>query len=112
MPHATNPVKVDAGSSRPAGTPFVHGGELYRPAQDCSKTYGRRIVLNRVIKLTVSEFEEERAAVVNPDSNGPYPHGLHTISSVLNAPNVTLIDGKRIVFPKFWKRVGDSKVSM
>ena len=34
---AGNPVKRDLGSSRPAGTPFVHDGQLYRPAQDCDR---------------------------------------------------------------------------
>ncbi len=40
-PHRRNPVKCDVRGSRPAGTPFVHGGELYRPAQDGSKRYGK-----------------------------------------------------------------------
>jgi len=41
-PHPGNPVKPDIRSARPAGTPFVHDGALYRPAQDCSRTYGAR----------------------------------------------------------------------
>ncbi|MCJ7768184.1 hypothetical protein MUP79_07315 [Candidatus Bathyarchaeota archaeon] len=95
--HAANPVKTDLGSSRPAGTPFTHEGYLFRPAQDCSVTYGGRIVLNRVKKLTPTEFTEERAAVIEPSSNGPYPDGLHTISTV---GNITLIDGKRYMSQK------------
>ena len=47
-PHPGNPVKADAGSARPGGLPFVHEGVLYRPAQDCSRTYGGALVLNRV----------------------------------------------------------------
>lgn len=43
-PHSLNPVKVDIRSSRPAGTPFIHEGVLYRPAQDCSKTYGEELL--------------------------------------------------------------------
>ena len=31
--HPLNPVKTDVRSSRPGGTPFVHEGKLYRPAQ-------------------------------------------------------------------------------
>jgi hypothetical protein len=94
-PHAANPVKRDLGSSRPAGTPFVHQGQLFRPAQDCSKTYGGRIVINRVNKLSPSEFVEEKASVVEPFSNGPYREGVHTISA---AGNATLVDGKRHMF--------------
>jgi len=93
-PHAANPVKTDIRSSRPAGTPFLHSGCLYRPAQDCSRTYGGRIVLNRVVRLTPTEFKEEQAAVVEPYPDGPYPDGLHTLSSL---GNITVLDGKRFV---------------
>ena len=47
--HAANPVKIDVRSSRPAGTPFVLDGVLYRPAQDCSRGYGGAVVVNRVV---------------------------------------------------------------
>jgi len=91
--HEANPVKVDFQSARPAGTPFTHEGYLYRPAQDCSKTYGGRVVINRVKSLTESEFAEETAAVVEPEIGGLYPDGLHTISA---AGRITLLDGKRL----------------
>jgi len=90
-PHQANPAKRDVRSSRPAGTPFVHDGSLYRPAQDCSRTYGGRIVINRILKLTPSQFEEEQAAVIEPYSDGPYPNGVHTISAV---GEMTVLDGK------------------
>lgn len=96
-PHAQNPVKSETRSSRPAGTPFMHDGHLYRPAQDCSKTYGGRVVLNRVVTLTPTEFEEEGAAFVDPFSNAPFPDGLHTLSAV---GDITLIDSKRTVFSR------------
>ena len=91
-PHSGNPVKTDIRSSRPAGTPFVHAGHLYRPAQDCSRTYGGSIVLNRVTSLTPEEFEEQPAAIIEPFENGPYPDAIHTVSAV---GNITLIDGMR-----------------
>ncbi len=94
LPHRANPVKVNIRSSRPAGTPFVYEGQLYRPAQDCSKIYGGRVVLNRIVKLTTEEFEEEHVTTVEP-SREPYLDGLHTISSV---GNVTMIDGRRMRF--------------
>ena len=93
--HATNPVKTDVRSARPAGTPFHYQGELYRPAQDCSRSYGARVVLNRVMRLTPTEFQEEPAAFVEPDRNSFFPDGLHTLSAV---GDITLVDGKRIVF--------------
>jgi hypothetical protein len=90
-PHEANPVKIDFRSARPAGTPFMHQGYLYRPAQDCSRTYGGRIVINRVTSLTEREFAEEEAGIVEADLNGPYPDGLHTICA---SGKLTLIDGK------------------
>ena len=51
-PHPLNPVKTDVRSSRPAGTPFVSNGVLYRPAQDGSDSYGGSITINRVDRLT------------------------------------------------------------
>lgn len=101
--HPGNPVKVDIRSARPAGTPFVHDGFLYRPAQDCAATYGARVMINRVLTLTPHEFREEEAVAVEPERAGPYPSGLHTLSQVGEA---TLIDGKRFIFvPAEFRRV-------
>lgn len=94
-PHPENPLKIDVRSTRPAGTPFVHEGQLYRPAQDSTKSYGGAVVLNRIVKLTPTEFREEEAGRVEPDPNGPYPDGLHTLSAV---GDLTLIDGRRDTF--------------
>jgi hypothetical protein len=95
QPHAANPVKTDVRSARPAGTPFVYQGELYRPAQDCSRTYGGGLVIHRVTRLSTREFSEEPVAVIDPDHAGPYPDGIHTLSTV---GNMTLVDGKHFVF--------------
>jgi hypothetical protein len=97
IPHPSNPVKSNIESSRPAGTPFMHDGFLYRPAQDCSRTYGERIVLNKVTQLTPTEFNEEPAAFIEPDPNSPYPDGLHTVCA---SGDVTFLDGKRTRFIK------------
>lgn len=91
-PHAMNPVKCDLRSARPAGPPFVHDGELYRPAQDCSRTYGGGVAINRVVRLTPTEFHEETVRVLRPDPAGPWPDGLHTLAGI---GDVTLVDGKR-----------------
>ena len=94
-PHALNPIKCDITSARPAGTPFWAGGSLIRPAQDCSRSYGGAIALNRITELTPSTFREETVARILPDPKGPYPDGIHTLSFVGDS---ILIDGKRHVF--------------
>ncbi len=91
-PHAANPLKTDVRSARPAGTPFVHGGRLYRPAQDGSRTYGGAVALNRVLRLTATDFAEEVVAVITPERGGPFPDGLHSLSA---AGEFTVVDGKR-----------------
>jgi hypothetical protein len=94
-PHAGNPVKTDVRSARPAGTPFVHEGVLYRPAQDCSRTYGGAVTINRVLTLSPTEFREEVVRVVHPVPASGYERGLHTLAAFDGA---TLVDGKRHVF--------------
>jgi hypothetical protein len=91
-PHALNPVKTDARSARPAGTPFIVDGRLYRPAQDGSTRYGGALVVNEVTALTPTTFREAVISQVAPDPNGPFPKGLHTLAAVGAA---TVIDGKR-----------------
>ena len=92
VPHAANPVKCDLRSARPAGSLFTMDGELYRPAQDCSLTYGGAVVINKIDRLTPEEFAEHPVKTLTPSAQSPYPHGLHTLSGV---GNVTLVDGKR-----------------
>jgi hypothetical protein len=94
-PHARNPVKTDVRSARPGGAPFVHEDVLYRPAQDCSKTYGWRIAIQRVKSLTPSEFVEEPVTVLEASAHSPFPLGRHTLTPLGDA---VLIDGHRAVF--------------
>jgi hypothetical protein len=94
-PHALNPVKIDPRCSRGAGPAFFHHGVFVRPSQDCSISYGAKIKFNRVIVLTPTEFREEVIGELKSNAAGPYPLGLHTISS---DGTVTVIDGKRLVF--------------
>lgn len=92
LPHAGNPVKTDPSNARPAGPPFWHGGALYRPAQDCSVTYGGRISINRIVELSPSRFEETHVSFLEPDPRAPYGKALHTLSF---AGDWAIIDGKR-----------------
>jgi hypothetical protein len=92
--HRANPVKIDVRGSRPAGAPFRVGGQLYRPAQDSSRTYGGRVVIHRVTALSPTEFSEEVCTYVEPRRGTPYDRGLHTLSF---AGEYCVIDGKRFV---------------
>jgi hypothetical protein len=89
-PHARNPVKTDARSARPGGTPFVSAGKLYRPSQDDSQGYGGRVVVNEVEVLTPRTFVERAVRWIEPPHGSAYRDGLHTLSG---AGRRTLVDG-------------------
>ncbi|MFZ1431074.1 MAG: hypothetical protein WAS21_30475 [Geminicoccaceae bacterium] len=93
QPHPWNPVRCDVRNARPAGPPFLHEGRLYRPTQDCSRHYGGAVVLQRIDVLTTEWFHETRVARIEPDPNGPYPDGVHTLTAL--GATQTLVDGKR-----------------
>lgn len=94
MPHARNPVKIDARSARPAGQFFTHEGALYRPAQDCSRKYGGAIRINRVENLTETDFKESLAGMIRPPERA-YTQGIHTISA---AGDYCIVDAQRYAF--------------
>jgi hypothetical protein len=98
-PHPGNPVRYDRASARPGGTPFVQGGVLTLPVQDCSRTYGGAIRPLRIGVLTPDRFEADAGPPLGPPGAfGAHADGLHTLAA---AGEVTLIDAKRrlLAFP-------------
>lgn len=61
-PHSANPVKWDARFSRSAGRIVQQGERLFRPAQNCDRTYGAGIVWFEITELTPSRFSERKIA--------------------------------------------------
>ncbi len=93
-PHPLNPVRFDASSSRPGGTPFVHDGVLTLPVQDCSRTYGGAIRMLRIEVLTPDHFGASVGETLSaPRAFAPYVEGMHTFAA---AGPVTLVDAKRL----------------
>ncbi|MBW8881293.1 MAG: hypothetical protein JF615_07720 [Asticcacaulis sp.] len=92
--HPANPVRTGFETSRPGGNPFVHGGALYLPMQDCVATYGAAINLLRVDLLTPDAFEAQSVARLTADGLLPgYQDGLHTLSG---SDGISFIDVKHI----------------
>lgn len=92
-PHPLNPVRVDAGSARPGGTPVVSDDAVWLPVQDCRRTYGGAIRPLRIATLTPDAFDAgPGAAITAPAACAPFAEGLHTLSG---AGPVTLVDMKR-----------------
>ena len=76
--HSNNPVKSNVRSSRPAGNLFLRNNSLYRPAQDCSQTYGGDTVINRIIHLSPTEFSEKQVSNIGLLEKDTF--GTHTLS--------------------------------
>lgn len=82
--HPASPiVRADAAIARPAGRPFVADGRLYRPAQDCSTSYGRAVHAIEVLELTPSTYRERRAAgpLLVADGTGWNGGGTHHVDA-------------------------------
>ena len=97
-PHGMNPVKVDPLSSRPAGPLVQSGGRLFRPAQDCTRSYGSALVWCEINELTTDAFRETVIARKAPSRGSS---GLHTYS---RAGDFEVVDFKRFR----WRRFGES----
>lgn len=96
-PHLLNPLECDITASRAAGHAFTVEGRVFRPAQDCSVTYGSAVTIHEILELTPTTFSERPVARLAPDPEGEYPDGLHTVNAM---GGETVIDGKR--FERSW----------
>ena len=91
-PHPANPVVSDCRHARPAGRLFSQGGELIRPAQDCSERYGRVVVLNRVDELNEHAYAETPIGRLD-GSWLPGNRGTHTLNY---AGGLEFLDGREM----------------
>jgi len=87
--HPCNPVVSDVKSARPAGRLFEQHGQLYRPSQDNSRSYGHGIRINRIEILTTNEYKEVCVTGIEPKWD-PKIIGVHTLNF---EKNLTLLDG-------------------
>jgi hypothetical protein len=78
--HPRNPICCDVRRARGAGPLFQSHGALIRPAQDCSVLYGYAIALNRVLRISPTDYEEELIEVIYPTWRKGLL-GTHTLSS-------------------------------
>ena len=69
------PVLIDASAARPAGSFFRRGGELWRPAQDCTRAYGSGLALCRVDEIGPGTLRQTVMRRWRP------PGGMHTFNA-------------------------------
>jgi len=86
--HPLNPVKSDVRSARSAGRLFYWNGDLYRPAQDCSKRYGYAISINKIISLDPFQFSEVEVARILPN----WDKNLLATHTLNSSDDLTVID--------------------
>jgi hypothetical protein len=89
--HAANPVVIDVASARPAGQPFSVDGVLYRPAQDCSRSYGCGLTIARIDALTPQVYRETVVRRHAAPTLGRYRDGIHTLNF---SGTLGVVDGK------------------
>ncbi|WP_419213953.1 hypothetical protein ACNR9Q_07320 [Maribacter sp. X9] len=67
IPHRQNPVIIDAKVARNGGSIFKHDGDFYRPSQrNIDGIYGRALNINKIEKLTISEYVENTVKIIAP----------------------------------------------
>lgn len=101
-PHKNNPVKYDIDGTRPAGNFIVVDGEIYRPAQNCGKYYGKSLAINKVTELDEYSFKEEFYFEMTAHKNSEFNAGLHTLNVI---GDVIAVDGIKMVFSPIKKLI-------
>lgn len=91
-PHPKNPVKTDIRSARPAGSMFHHQGSIFRPSMDYSEKIEGRITINKIKKLSTTDFSEEAYCLVNPFPETFFSDKVHTLCE---AGDYTIVDGAK-----------------
>jgi len=83
-PHKLNPVIIDNLTARNGGAIFKYNNEYYRPSQVNSHgKYGNGLNINRIVKLNLDEYVEEKLITVEPKFKGGLV-GLHHLHQLDN----------------------------
>ena len=79
--------------SRPAGQLFYINGGLFRPTQNCEKTYGGSLIINKVLNL--EGLEENLYSEIYPNEISPKYDRMHTLNFSNNYVCVDVFVGKK-----------------
>src|SRR4051812_1590928 len=92
-PHPANPIVSDVRRARPAGRIFVRDGQIIRPAQDCSTSYGRAVSFNRIDVLSETTYRETPVARIGPEWRAAN-RGTHTFNQ---SGKLQAVDGRVLI---------------
>lgn len=80
-PHPSSPICHDSEYGRNAGSLIACNGRLYRPTQDCSRTYGGQVNVMEVLRMTPEYYEEKIFKKhILPSSENFYRQGGHQLN--------------------------------
>lgn len=78
--HPQNPVVTDSRSARPAGKIFFRNGKMYRPSQNCLERYGHKLIMNEILQLSATHYEEQVSEEITLHSRTDVT-GIHTYNA-------------------------------
>lgn len=78
-PHKQNPIVSNSKIARNGGKVFEKEGKLYRVSQDCSETYGAKVVINEILELSTENYKEIKTEEFMPPQGAK---GLHTYNFI------------------------------
>lgn len=81
--HPLNPIISNTELSRPAGRIYFENNRIFRPSQDCLKSYGHAININEILEITENTYKEVFIKKTYPNSFGNYT-GVHTFNFIDN----------------------------
>ncbi|HYD97130.1 MAG TPA: glycosyltransferase [Noviherbaspirillum sp.] len=92
QPHPRNPIVSDVRRARPAGRIFERDGSWYRPSQDCSGSYGRAIVLQRIDHIDEFTYRETPVGRIDAD----WDENITCTHTFSRAGRLTCIDAMQV----------------
>jgi hypothetical protein len=87
--HPSSPICTDIRRARSAGPIQRLGGRLFRPVQDCSEDYGRRIHVQEILELTPATYRERGLHSIEPD----WEKGLKGVHTYGFCAGIEVMDG-------------------
>jgi hypothetical protein len=89
-PHPVAAPLVDRSSARPAGAVFEVGDRLFRPVQDCTRTYGGALALAEITRLDEENYAQVVRRVITPGCRQWPGRRIHTLNRI---GSLEVIDG-------------------
>jgi hypothetical protein len=86
--HPANPIVSDIKRARPAGKIFEKNGKIYRPSQDCSRSYGYGLRLNEIVVINENEYKEIEVDTAFPE----WDHDVRALHTLNHEEDLTVID--------------------